>query len=258
MTEPSIDPRETILFVGAGVSQQLGLPSWASLIGEIGEGLEFDADIFRGFSTYLGLAEYYQLTKGSLKGLAEALDKKWHAESVSLANSDVHRLIAKLEFRRIYTTNFDRWLERAFEAAGRKYNRIVTVRDIVESRAELTDIVKFHGDFDNVESLVLTESSYFDRLEFESPLDIMLRADALQRPILFIGYSLADVNMRYLFHKLGKLWSDASIRSVRKRSHIFMAQPNPIEEVLFERWGISPIVDPTGEENALADFLGKL
>jgi len=34
----------------------------------------------------------------------------------------------------------------------------------------------------------------FDRLYFSSPLDIKLRTDALGRSILFIGYSLSDVN----------------------------------------------------------------
>jgi hypothetical protein len=144
-----------------------------------------------------------------------------------------------------------------FRALG-DYHRIVKVSDIIDSRPGVTDIVKFHGDFDDPESLVLTESNYFDRLEFESPLDIMLRADALHRPILFIGYSLADVNMRYLFHKLGKLWKDPKMSGARKKSFIFMMRPNPIEAKLFERWGIAPIVDPHSDGGGLADFLESL
>jgi hypothetical protein len=258
MPSSIIDPRETTLFVGAGASMHLGLPSWSALVGEIGEELGFDADIFRDFSTYLALAEYYQIKKGSLRGLATLLDAKWHSPGVSVASSALHRLIAELGFPRIYTTNFDRWLERAFEHWKREYHRIVKVSDIVGSRTSVTDIVKFHGDFDDPDSLVLTESSYFDRLEFESPLDITLRADALHRPMLFIGYSLADVNIRYLFHKLGKLWNNAETTGARKENFIFMARPNPIEEALFTRWGITPIIDPNGDGSGLVDFLNSL
>ena len=237
---------------------QLGLPSWPTLIGEIGEQLGFDPDIFRDFSTNLALAEYYQIEKASLGGLATLLDTKWHGSHVSVASSELHRSIVELGFHRLYTTNFDRWLERAFEHWGRDYHKIVNVSDIVSSRAGVTDIVKFHGDFDDPDSLVLTESNYFDRLEFESPLDILLRSDALHRPILFIGYSLVDVNMRYLFHKLGKLWKDPKISGARKESFIFMTRPNPIEASIFERWGITPILDPQGDGSGLVDFLNSL
>jgi hypothetical protein len=124
-------------------------------VGEIGEELGFDADIFRDFSTYFALAEYYQIKKRSLRGLAKLLDTKWHGPSVSVTASTLHRSIVELEFSRIYTTNFDRWLERAFEHWKHEYHKIVKVSDIVDSRNGVTDIVKFHGDFDDPDSLVL-------------------------------------------------------------------------------------------------------
>lgn len=258
MASYAINPRETVLFVGAGASSPLGLPSWSKLIGEIGQELGFDPDIFRGFSTNLALAEYYKLEKGSLNRLAKLLDANWHSSDIAIEKSGIHKAIVELGFPRIYTTNFDRWLEKAFEQWSRDYNRIVKVSDIAASRPGVTDIIKFHGDFDELDTLVLTESSYFDRLEFESPLDILLRADALQRSVLFVGYSLADVNMRYLFHKLGKLWAEAEKVDTRPQSFIYMTQPNPIESKLFEKWGITPILDEEGDGSGLVDFLTSL
>src|SRR5204862_304382 len=82
-------------------------------------------------------------------------------------------------FRIVYTTNYDRWLEAAFEHHGRPYAKIVSVADLPGIRPDVTQIVKFHGDFADEASIVLDESSYFRRLDFESPLDIKLRADAL-------------------------------------------------------------------------------
>ncbi|MEL6369167.1 MAG: SIR2 family protein [Pseudomonadota bacterium] len=237
---------------------QIGLPSWSSLIGELGEQLDYDADIFRSFSNFLALAEYYKLQHQSLASLAGFLEKKWHCSDVSIASSPLHKAIANSGFSRIYTTNFDRWLERAFKHWNRPYRKIVRVCDFGNAANSETEIVKFHGDFEDAETLVLTESNYFDRLEFEHPLDIMLRADILQRPILFIGYSLADVNMRYLFHKLAKIWSDPAVKQSGKESFIFMAQPNPIEQALFNQWGITPVVDENGDGSGLADFLSGL
>jgi hypothetical protein len=76
MPDPEINARESILFVGAGLSMQLGLPSWSALIGEVGEELGYDPDIFRGFGSYLALAEYYEITKGSIGPLRSILDVK--------------------------------------------------------------------------------------------------------------------------------------------------------------------------------------
>lgn len=105
-------------------------------------------------------------------------------------------------------------------------------------------------------SLVLTESSYFERLDFESPLDQMLRADVLRHPVLFIGYSLSDVNVRYLLHKLSRIWKEAGQRTERPSSHIFMANPNPVAEAIFQRWGVNPIIEPSGHpKEGLRDFL---
>jgi hypothetical protein len=132
----------------------------------------------------------------------------------------------------------------------------LTANDLALPQDGALEIVKFHGDFDDDNSLVLTESSYLERLNFESPLDLTLRADVLRHPILFVGYSLADINVRYLFHKLAIIWRDAGLPSARPTSYIFMARPNPIEERIFDNWGIAPIVDRTGlAAEGLTNFL---
>ena len=76
--------------------------------------------------------------------------------------------------------------------------------------------------------------------------------------MLFIGYSLADVNVRYLFHNLRKLWNDAKGSGARQESFIFMAQPNAVEETLFQHWGITPIPDLEGDGSGLVAFLKSL
>jgi hypothetical protein len=258
MTKHDIDPHQTILFVGAGLSMHLGLPSWPALMKDIGKELDFDPDIFLGFGNFLALAEYYEITKGSIEPLAKTLDAKWHGPGYDVGKSNAHKLVVELGFERIYTTNFDRWIEKAFERCRVPYHKIVDVNDIADSRPGVTDIIKFHGDFDRGDTLVITESNYFDRLQFEAPLDILLRADALHRPILFIGYSLGDINMRYLFHKLWKIWSGAKIQDARKKFYIFMSRPNPIEEKIYEKWGITPIVDGVGGSAGLIQFLESL
>lgn len=107
--------------------------------------------------------------------------------------------------------------------------------------------------------MVFTESSYFDRLNFESPLDIKLRADMLGKTLLFIGYSLSDINVRLLLYRLQKLWETGPRPEYRPKSYVFMGKPNEVlERVLIER-GLIPIVAETADpEKSLTNFLETL
>lgn len=251
--------RRLILFVGAGASMQLGLPSWRQLVDHIARELDFDPDIFRTFGTDLTLAEYYRITKGQIGPLRSWMDREWHSSSTDISKSRVHELIAAMSLDLIYTTNYDRWLERAFDHFKKPYVKVANVGDLAKITGGRTQIVKFHGDFDDDSSIVLDETSYFERLEFESPLDIKLRSDVLGRSVLFIGYSLSDINIRYLFFRLANLWKKSSRGMPQPKSFIFLAKPNPIQEATLAQWNIEVISSSDDDPSrALIQFLEQL
>jgi len=186
------------------------------------------------------------------------MDTNWHSSEVDLASSETHKLIANSKFSMVYTTNYDRWLERSYELYGRPYTKIASVSDIPKIKDGKTQIIKFHGDFDNDDTIVLDESSYYERLEFETPLDIKLRSDVLGKSVLFIGYSLTDVNLRFLFYKLAKLWKSDSCGGVQPRSYVFTHLPNPIQSAILDQWGINMITSKEDDpEKALQEFLSE-
>jgi hypothetical protein len=233
--------RDVILFVGAGVSQNLGLPLWSDLLGEMGKELGFEPDEFRDLADPLVLAEFYKLEKKSLGAFRSLMDRRWHSDESRVDDSPIHQLIVDLKFPIVYTTNYDRWLEIAHARRGVPYRKIADVRDIPGALRDETQIIKFHGDFDHDESLVLTEAHFFDRMDFESPLDIKLRADSLGKTILFIGYALADMNIRLLMYRLQRMWERSVGSSERPDSYIFVPTPNRIQETVLEARGIQSI-----------------
>jgi hypothetical protein len=256
----AVRDRRAILFVGAGVSMSVGLPSWEALIAHMADELGLDRDsIGAPQSSYQMLAEYYLLKQGSMAGLHRWMTRNWRVSRAQVEQSRLHAHIVDLDFPLIYTTNYDRNLEVAYECHGRPYTKVTNARDIAKTSPEVTQIVKFHGDFDDESSLVLAETDYFDRLSFDSPLDVKFRADALGRTILFIGYSVTDMNIRLLLHRLWQTWSRSHAIEDRPPSFVFMPRHNPVQEAVLGRWGITLLSGQREDpQDALGDFLETL
>lgn len=238
----------------------VGLPSWQELIKHMSAELGIDpAEENPTINNYQTLAEYYCIKRGSIGPLRSWMDRHWKVSEEQVRQSRMHRLVVELDFPILYTTNYDRNLEAAFLAHGRSFVKVANARDIAKTREGVTQIVKFHGDFDDDQSLVLTETDYFSRLSFDAPLDIKLRADALGRTMLFIGYSMSDMNIRLLLHRLWRTWQNSGYEKDRPRSFVFMTSRNPMQEAVLAQWGITVLSGQSDDpEQALTEFLERL
>jgi len=256
----AVREHRAMLFAGAGLSMSVGLPSWDEFVDHMISDLQlYPGEPERQDFSHQILAEYYRIKKGSIDELRQWMDRKWAVSEERVGRSEVHRLIVELEFPLIYTTNYDSNLELAFRLHGRSFVKVANARDVAKATHGGTQIVKFHGDFDDDQSLVLAETDYFDRLAFDSPLDVKFRADALGRTILFIGYSMSDPNIRLLLHRLWQTWRKSGYEESRPTSYVFMSQPDPVHEAVLGQWGIKVLTEPAEDpETALLVFLRKL
>jgi hypothetical protein len=203
------------------------------------------------------LAEYYRLTRGGIGPLRSWLDRNWRVDPEKIAASELHKVVVDLGLPTIYTTNYDRNLEPAFDVHGRSYVKISNAKEMASAATGVTHIIKFHGDFDDDASLVLTETDFLNRLAFDSPVDIRFRADALGSTLLFIGYSMSDPNIRLLLHRIWQTWEQSGHRQDRPKSFVFVAQRNRVQEAVLANWGITTIGAPEGitPDEALTRFL---
>jgi hypothetical protein len=152
----SVHERRAILFAGAGLSMCVGLPSWRMLIEHMTEELQLDPKCVEE-TNYQTLAEYYRLKQGSIGTLRSWMDRNWSVPEEQVRASAIHRLIVELDFPIIYTTNYDRNLEVAFQIYEKPFVKVANAKDIAKIDENVAQIVKYHGDFDDDNSLVLAE-----------------------------------------------------------------------------------------------------
>src|SRR3954452_6050361 len=109
----SLAEETAAIFVGAGVSISAGYPSWKDLLRDIGEELGVSsADV----SDLAALAQWHIRRSAGATKIRQVIRNEIGVERPVPDTLDV---IARLPVRHIWTTNYDRLVERAFSALGR-------------------------------------------------------------------------------------------------------------------------------------------
>jgi hypothetical protein len=243
--------RRVIPFIGAGFSVSLGLPDWDALLAKVAA--EIDATIpYDDLKKYcnsdpLQIAEYlYLRSDKSIGPLRLRISNELMPRATAPVRSGAHVELVNLGAAQIYTTNFDEMIERTFRDLAVPVEVVAVAKDVATATGARTQIVKYHGDLRFDATLVLTESSYYTRLDFESPMDLKFRSDLLGRSVLFMGYSFRDINIRVIWFKLMQMMKDIP-EADRPKSYIVRFDKNPVLEALYESVGIRTIVlDPDG------------
>jgi hypothetical protein len=117
-----------------------------------------------------------------------------------------HKALADLECN-VITTNYDRLIERAFSDGGKRCGTIVREDDLTRMRD--VNVVKIHGCVTHLDTIVITEEDYYRWLITDSEIKTLVRLWFLQRPIVFIGFSLSDPNLRQLYYDLRLRFGEA-------------------------------------------------
>ncbi|MCC7014922.1 MAG: SIR2 family protein [Planctomycetes bacterium] len=217
----AIDQKRCTPFLGAGASRPT-LPSGAELAEYIAAEIDYP---FADRGNLARVAQFGAISEGSLhvKGLIKRkLDQC--GEPDFDAPDSTHAIVASLDLPVYLTTNYDDFLSQAIE---RRQHHSVQRRICRWNRAELDEagqdpvlvppsserplVFHLHGHLSELDSLVVTEDDYLDFLvrlseneaRAEQPDEMLIpprvREAFRNSTLLFLGYSLEDMNFRVLF-----------------------------------------------------------
>lgn len=192
-----IDDGTAAVFAGAGLSVSAGYVDWKKLLADVAHDLGLDID---REDDLVGVAQFHVNRHGGNRGhLNQLILEEFPAE---VEPTRAQRLIAKLPIATIWTTNYDRLLERAIEAEQKIADVKFQVPQLAHTKPRRdATIYKMHGDVENPGSAVITRDDY-ERYERDRGAFLnALAGDLTAKTFLFLGFSFTDPNLeRVLAH----------------------------------------------------------
>lgn len=208
-----INHRQIILFLGAGISvstkDHIGFPSGWELAS-----LMSNKFLSRDVKECESLAEIGQQIVWSHGGSRASLQDylKGIFENPKVKPNNAHYMLTKLHLPMV-TTNYDRLIENAFAIKQIELSTTIGETDLLKNRGD--QLFKIHGCISNPESCIITESDYYFWMNNDSQVKDLLKAWFVMNHVVFIGYSVSDINFRSLLLELKRKYG----QSIR-RSHI--------------------------------------
>jgi hypothetical protein len=242
-------PTAPFLFIGSGFSRRyLGLEDWKGLLSRFGSNLP------SGFIRYISesngdlalaaekMAEPYSDYWWSLPDshiISSQAD--WYAHISSPLRYDICNYLKSLDIHKkelldelniltskktiidgIITTNWDLLLEHLFEEEN--YKVYVGQGNLLFSNPQkIAEIYKIHGCCTDPKSLVLTKNDYEDFHKKNRYLAAKLLSIFLEHPIIFIGYSMNDENIRSILCSISEMMSNDEHRAKLANNLIFIS-----------------------------------
>lgn len=204
-----IQKKNIVLFIGAGLSANVGLPNWKKLLIELLTKLEEREPKSKG---------YIQSLEQDLFEPIEILKKIEHLKTFIIEDfekimkvydgtepSSIHKKITNIS-KKIITTNYDDLLEKSDSSLEKitYYNSYKTSK-ISEYESY---VFKIHGDLNEPDKCVLFPSQYEKIYRKEEKLNVFeLKKIISDKSILFIGFSLSDPYINYIFNYINNLLS---------------------------------------------------
>ena len=122
--------------------------------------------------------------------------------------------ISKYNISGIITTNYDEFFENLFE----DYRTFIGQDELVFSQLQgVAEIYKIHGSISKPESIVINREDYDEFSRKRKYLAAKLMTIFMEYPIIFIGYSITDPNIREILYDIVQCLPDDRISLIQKR-----------------------------------------
>lgn len=193
LIKEAINNDKLVIFAGAGISKDSGIPLWGALIKSAKNYLNETTKE----TDSLKIAQILYNEKGE-KEYNEII-KELVFKNANQYNP-IHEIIFELNPQHIITTNYDMFFESVIKNKGLPFS--IVSKDIDLPYAKHKNLlIKYHGDFDNF-NVVFKENDYLEFSKNHTLKEIFVKSLFSNKVILFVGYSVSDINLKMLIREI--------------------------------------------------------
>ena len=217
-----------VMFVGAGVSMNSGLPSWAQLVKDIAKKIKYE-NCNNTFSQedYLRIPEYYFQSDRSNGKTGYRRFLKNHLK-FGANPKIIDDEIIKVNPHHIITTNFDTLIEESEEFLANRY-RVISCDNDLLSKSSDNYLIKMHGDINDLKNIVLKESDYLEYEQRHPLICAFIKSLLINHTFVFVGYSLNDNNLRLIMSWVNYYQKASNISTHTKHFLVYDKDVTPFE-----------------------------
>lgn len=184
--------KQLVLFVGAGLSFDAGMPLWKEAVKQIADRLGIKDEEHKD---YLKIPQYYYNMRGSKE--YNQLMRKIFKYKEKLSTQPAHKLLMKFDVDTIITTNYDLLIEQAAEE-NNEFIQVISCDNELPYRKAGKELIKMHGDFEH-NNFVLKEDDYYEYHNNFKLIENYVKSIIGSKVVLFLGYSLDDPDVKHIF-----------------------------------------------------------
>ncbi|MCY7487266.1 SIR2 family protein [Paenibacillus alvei] len=196
---------------------------------------------FNGQSVTLEMFSPKDAFRTGISPFKKAISERFHSYTFRDGMENEYLAFKKmlLKTQIILTTNYDTFIEDSYNSDSRyRITKYIGQKGFFNATYDFAELYKLHGCIESPKDIVIAENDYYNFEQNSVLISAKIISMMMTSPIIFIGYSLSDVNVRKIIKDFTRSLNEEEIQILENRLVLIewlQGESEFIEEVINDK-----------------------